>query len=181
MGPSSCPSFSVPLPFARSFFFCRFARFFEVLASACSSRSRFRRSNSASSASYRDVSRGFVHCSLACPGREQTYLLRLLIHHFQSLVLSPPACFVHVEFSTPCSSTRPLYVLHHLACWPNALILGGRRDVCRLCGILQQLLELYPLFVKRCSSMTLRRATGRRRRRRCGRGRHVAIRRSGCG
>ena len=48
----SFPSFSVPFPFARPFFFSRFARFFAVFASASASRSLRLRSNSAASASY---------------------------------------------------------------------------------------------------------------------------------
>ena len=47
----SLPSFSAPFPFARPFFFSRFARFFAVFASASASRSRRFRSNSAVSAS----------------------------------------------------------------------------------------------------------------------------------
>lgn len=48
---------SVPFPFsfARSFFFCRFALFFAVFASAVSSHPRFFASNSAVSVSYKSV------------------------------------------------------------------------------------------------------------------------------
>lgn len=53
----------------------------------------------------------------------ETYLLRLVLHQFQTLILSPSAGFVHVELAAASSGARTLNILHHLACWSNGLLL----------------------------------------------------------
>ena len=100
---ASCPAslplpFSDGFPFALSFFFCRFARFLAVLASAASSASFRLLSNSAVSASYQTVSSRYFY-SVA------TYLSRFILHHLQSFVFSAPTGLVNVEFATSSTST----------------------------------------------------------------------------
>lgn len=82
-------------------------------------------------------------------------LLYRIFQKLQSLVLSPSASFINMEFATSCSSAGALHVLHHFSGWSDGFFFWRRWNESWFEGVFKQLVQMSALTLDCGESMAV--------------------------